>query len=108
VIAALLATKPAAEWCALLEGTDACVAPVLSMREAPQHPHHRARGTFVEIGGIVQPGPTPRFSRTRPELPTAPQPAGQDTAQALADWGIAADRLAELRGARIIADARRD
>jgi len=107
VIAARLATKPAAEWCALLEGTDACVAPVLSMREAPRHPHHLARGTFVEIGGIVQPAPAPRFSRTSPDLPTPPQPAGQDTVEALADWGIAADRLAELRQADIIADARR-
>ncbi|MBO0753873.1 MAG: CoA transferase, partial [Bradyrhizobiaceae bacterium] len=67
-IAARLAQKTADEWCALLEGTDACVAPVLSMAEAPAHPHHVARQTFVDIGGVVQPAPAPRFGRTRPDL----------------------------------------
>ena len=57
-------TKTRDEWCALLEGTNTCFAPVLSMDEAPKHPHHVARGTFVEIDGVVQPAPAPRFSRT--------------------------------------------
>jgi len=102
VIAEKLATRSAAEWCRLLEGTDACVAPVLSIAEAPGHPHHRARGTFVEIGGVVQPAPAPRFSRTRPELPTPPEPHGHSTEQALADWGIEAARIARLRETGVI------
>ena len=102
IIAARLATKPAAEWGRLLDGTDACVAPVLSMTEAPQHPHHRARGTFVEIDGVVQPAPAPRFSRTKPDLPTPPEPAGSSTESALAAWGIDAGRIARLRAAGAI------
>lgn len=102
VIAARLATKPAAEWCSLLERTDACVAPVLSMAEAPQHPHHRARATFVEIDGVVQPAPAPRFSRTKPDLPTPPEPAGHSTETALAEWGIAPARIARLRETGVI------
>src|SRR6516162_2580102 len=76
------------EWCDLLEGTDACFAPVLTTEEAPQHPHNAARRTYVEIDGIVQPAPAPRFSRTVPELPTPPQPpAGLEEADAiLGDW----------------------
>ena len=102
VIAERLATRPAAEWCRLLEGTDACVAPVLSMAEAPDHPHHRARGTFVEIDGVVQPAPAPRFSRSKPELPTAPEPHGHGTERALAEWGIEGARIVRLREAGVI------
>ncbi len=102
VIAARLATKPAAEWCRLLEGTDACVAPVLSIGEAPGHPHHRARGTFVEIDGIAQPAPAPRFSRTKPERPTPPEPHGHGTERALSDWGIDPQRIRRLREAGVI------
>jgi alpha-methylacyl-CoA racemase len=72
------------EWCALLEGTDACFAPVLSMAEAPQHPHLRARETFVDIDGVVQPAPAPRFSRTVPDVPTAPEEP--DPGHALQAW----------------------
>jgi len=61
-LAALFASRPRDQWCALLEGTDACVAPILSLADAPRHPHNRARGTFVERDGIVQPAPAPRFS----------------------------------------------
>jgi crotonobetainyl-CoA:carnitine CoA-transferase CaiB-like acyl-CoA transferase len=83
----LFKTRTRAEWCALLEGTDACFAPVLTTDEATRHPHNRARGTYVEIDGIVQPGPAPRFSRTRPELPISPQPTGPEQAElALAPW----------------------
>lgn len=74
-------------WCDLLEGTDACFAPVLSMAEAPQHPHMQAREAFVDVGGTVQPAPAPRFSRT---IPKAPQPAMEinaaNTDAALAEW----------------------
>jgi len=87
-LAALFKTRTRDEWCAVLEGTDACFAPVLTTDEAPEHPHNKMRQTFVEIDGIVQPAPAPRFSRTVPDLPTPPQPpSGLDEAEAiLADW----------------------
>ena len=83
--AAIFATKTRDEWTRLLEGTDACVAPVLSLAEAPEHPHLRARGSFVEVDGVRQPAPAPRFSRT----PSAIQAsvANQDIAALLTDWG---------------------
>ncbi len=85
--AELFRTRTRDEWCALLEGTDACFAPVLTTDEAPDHPHNRARGTYVEIDGVVQPAPAPRFSRTIPDLPIPPQPSGPEQAEtALAGW----------------------
>lgn len=96
MLAAKIRERTRAEWCALLEGTDACAAPVLSMTEAPHHPHNAARGSFLEVDGIVQPGPAPRFSGTPAALPRAPEPAGASTRAALADWGIAADRIEAL------------
>jgi alpha-methylacyl-CoA racemase len=96
-VAALMRTKTRDEWCALLEGTDACFAPVLDPGEAPEHLHLRERGTFTEVGGVVQPAPAPRFSRT-PGAVTAPPPApGEHTGEALADWGFAPDEIAALR-----------
>jgi alpha-methylacyl-CoA racemase len=87
-LAELFKTRTCAEWCALLEGTDACFAPVLTTDEAAAHPHNRERGTYVETGGITQPAPAPRFSRTRPELPTPPQEnaTGDAAAAALVGW----------------------
>jgi alpha-methylacyl-CoA racemase len=88
-------TRTRDEWCALLEGSDACFAPVLSMAEAPSHPHNRARGVFTELDGVVQPGPAPRFSRTPLGVPTPPEPSGAaDLARVLADWGIDAAEVA--------------
>jgi alpha-methylacyl-CoA racemase len=75
---------------------------VLEPGEAPDHPHNRERGTFVEIGGVVQPAPAPRFSRTRPDLPSPPPRVGDDTDAALADWGLAAAEVAALREAQAI------
>ncbi|MBK4739079.1 CaiB/BaiF CoA transferase family protein [Noviherbaspirillum pedocola] len=80
--------KTQAEWCALLEGTDACFAPVLDLDEAPQHPHNIARNTFFERDGVVQPSPAPRFSRTAAEVGLPSPYAGEHTAEALADWGV--------------------
>lgn len=93
------------EWCALLEGSDACFAPVLSLGEAPKHPHNRARRTFVEVDGIVQPAPAPRFSRTKPAMPTPPDVPGQSTASALAQWGFAASEIARLGEAGVFGRA---
>lgn len=85
-LAALFLTRSRDEWCALFEGSDACVAPVLSMDEAPEHPHNVARGTFVEIDGRVQPAPAPRFSRDVPARPRSAPRLGEGGAEALAEW----------------------
>jgi alpha-methylacyl-CoA racemase len=92
----LFKTRSRDAWCALLEGTDACFAPVLTMDEAPHHPHNIARGTFVEVDGVIQPGPAPRFSRTPSAQPTPPQALGEGTRSALAAWGIPGERIAAL------------
>lgn len=81
-------TKTRAEWCELLEGTDACFAPVLTMEEAAEHPHLVARGTFVEVEGVTQPAPSPRFSRTQGEVQCPPPWPGQHTDAVLSEWGI--------------------
>jgi crotonobetainyl-CoA:carnitine CoA-transferase CaiB-like acyl-CoA transferase len=86
-LGALFKTRTREEWCRLLEGTDACFAPVLTTDEATRHPHNRARGTYVEVDGIIQPAPAPRFSRTILDLPIPPQPNDPDQVEtALADW----------------------
>jgi alpha-methylacyl-CoA racemase len=85
-IAAVFATRTQAEWTAEFAGSDACVAPVLGLREAPQHPHLAARGTFVEDGGVVQPAPVPRFSRTLGHIDRPPPSPGQHASEVLADW----------------------
>jgi alpha-methylacyl-CoA racemase len=95
-MAELVRTKTRAEWCELMEGTDVCFAPVLTMGEATQHPHNVARSTFVELAGTVQPAPAPRFSRTTPELDLPPAHAGQHTSAVLADWGVAPVRIEAL------------
>ena len=101
-MAALFKTRTRDEWCALLEGSDACFAPVLDPDEAPEHPHNRERGTFTEVGGVVQPAPAPRFSRSVPEIAGPPPGPGQHTAEALSDWGIPADEIAGLRASGAI------
>ena len=101
-LAALFRTRTREEWCELLAGTDACVAPVLALGEAPAHPHNRARGTFVDVGGIVQPAPAPRFSRTPCDPPAPPASPGEHTDQALADWGVPPGEIARLRAAGAI------
>lgn len=100
--AALFATRTREEWCRLLEGTDACFAPVLDMAEAPDHPHNAARKTFVEIDGVTQPAPAPRFSRTVPGKPTAPSSPGQDNEAILRDWGFTAESIETLRAGEVI------
>ena len=102
-LAALLKTKTRDEWCVLLEGSDACFAPVLSLAEAPKHPHNAARETFIEIDGVIQPAPAPRFSLTPGAVQRPPAAAGEHTAEALADWGFAGGEIAALRKAGAIA-----
>jgi alpha-methylacyl-CoA racemase len=98
----LFKTKTRDEWRTLLEDSDACFAPVLTMSEAAEHPHIQARGTIVEYEGILQPAPAPRFSRTPPELRSPPARPGEHTDEALADWGFTPDDLATLRAAGAI------
>jgi alpha-methylacyl-CoA racemase len=85
---AVFKTRSRDEWCELMEGSDVCFAPVLDFQEAPQHPHNKVRGTYIEVGGMTQPAPAPRFSRTKPEVSHAPQRPGSDTDSVLADWEI--------------------
>ncbi|HEX2038137.1 MAG TPA: CaiB/BaiF CoA-transferase family protein [Acidimicrobiales bacterium] len=96
-VAAVFRTKSRDEWCALMEHTDVCFAPVLSLSEAPGHPHNVARGTFTEVADVVQPAPAPRFSRTPGAIARPPAWPGQHTDQALGDWGFSADEIAKLR-----------
>lgn len=103
VLAAHFKTRSSAAWRALLEGTDACFAPVLSLPEAVAHPHNQARGTFVEIGGIVQPSPQPKFSVTQPDIPAPPATdLGFEPEAALAGWSFSAEKIAALRTAGIV------
>jgi crotonobetainyl-CoA:carnitine CoA-transferase CaiB-like acyl-CoA transferase len=99
VLANKFKTRTRAEWCKRLEGTDACFAPVLTMVEAPEHEHLRARETFVEVDGIVQPGPAPRFSRSVPEKPTAPE--APDPERALAGW-LTSETIAKLKAQGVV------
>ena len=96
-------SKTRDEWCEIMEGTDVCFAPVLSMGEAYEHPHNLARGTFVEVAGKLQPGPAPRFSRTPAEISRPPSHAGQHTDETLAEWGFPAEEIARLRERKAIA-----
>jgi alpha-methylacyl-CoA racemase len=89
-LAAIFETRTQAQWCELLEGSDACFAPVLAPLEAPHHPHNHARSTFVDIGGVVQPAPVPRFSATPAALPRAPHTADDGALEQVQRWGIPA------------------
>ncbi len=91
--------RPRAEWLERAEGVDACVAPVLTMVEAAQHPHLRARQTIVDRDGVPQPAPAPRFSATPTELGRPPAVAGEHTEEALLDWGFSAEEIESLRQA---------
>jgi alpha-methylacyl-CoA racemase len=92
----LFRTKPRDAWCARFEGTEVCYAPVLSLSEAPVHAQNRARESFVEVDGVMQPAPLPRFSDTKATIQRGPRPAGFEAAAALGDWGIDATTIAKL------------
>lgn len=97
-LAAIFRTRTRDEWCEVMEGTDVCFAPVLTMSEAIEHPHNIERGTFIEVAGIPQPAPAPRFSRTPGTVQRPPAHVGQHTDEILADWlGADASRIVDLR-----------
>lgn len=101
-LAAIFKTRTRDEWCTALEGTDVCFSPVLSLAEAPAHHHNKARGTFVDVAGNVQPGPAPRFSRTQPDAPQPPPRPGQNSDDSLIDWGLTIEEFARLRERDVI------
>ncbi len=101
-VAAVFATRTRDEWAAVFEGSDACAAPVLSMDEAPLHPHNVARGTFTEVAGVVQPAPSPRFDGTPGAIRRPPPNPGQHGDEALADWGLDPDGIGRLRASGAI------
>jgi alpha-methylacyl-CoA racemase len=88
-----------------MEMTDVCFAPVLTMSEASRHPHNVERGTFIEMNGVTQPAPAPRFSRTVPTVESPPAHAGQHTREVLADWGLSSDRIEVLLDSHAVVDA---
>lgn len=96
---AVFKTKTRDEWCALMEGTDICFAPVLGLDEAMDHPHNKERQTIVEIDGVQQPNVAPRFSGTPSEIQGPPPSVGAHNDEALADWGFSADEIAALKSA---------
>lgn len=91
------------EWCQILEGSDVCFAPVLSIEEAPHHPHAIARDAYVDVKGAMQPSPAPRFSRTRPETPRPTPNVGEHTNEVLQQYGFAAGEVNDLRSAGLVA-----
>jgi len=102
-LAAVIAQRTRDEWCELLEGSDCCFAPVLSLTEAPDHPHNAARDTFGEVAGTVQPNPAPRFSRTPGSIRRPPPHAGQHTDEILLEAGLDSDAIASLRASGAVA-----
>jgi alpha-methylacyl-CoA racemase len=98
-LAGIFRARTRDEWCAVMEMTDVCFAPVLSMTEAPGHPHNVARETFVEVGGAIQPAPAPRYSATKTATPLPAPPVGADTAAILAALGYDEPRIETLKAA---------
>jgi alpha-methylacyl-CoA racemase len=100
-LATAFRSKPREEWQKLFAGSDACFAPVLDMAEAPQHPHNRARNTFVDVEGVMHPAPAPRFSRTQPDTPQPPKGLGAELA-VLEQFGLSRQEIAALSGAGLL------
>ena len=101
--AEIFRTKTRAEWCKIMEGRDVCFAPVLSMSEAPDHPQLKARGTFTEVAGVIQPRPAPRYSRTSPVIPHPPCRPGEHTEEVLKELGFSEEEMWRLRENNTIA-----
>lgn len=107
-LAAIFRTKTRDAWCELLEGTDVCFAPVLSMAEAPEHHHAKARNAFVEINGITQPAPAPRFSRTPGQIQNPPPLPGEHSEDLLRAWGFSEERIQKLIAAGTVVQRAND
>ena len=106
-LAARFAERSRAEWEQLLGTAGSCATPVLSLTEAPRHPHNVARQTFIDVDGITQPAPAPRFSRTPPGAPTSPALPGDQTHALLDELGLDATAIAELEGAGVVAQSKK-
>jgi alpha-methylacyl-CoA racemase len=102
-LAAVIKQKTQAQWCEIMEGTDVCFAPVLSFMDAPAHPANVARNTYIEVDGITQPAPAPRFSRTPSQVRHGGRDSGQDTDAVLAAMGFGEREIADLKQAGAIA-----
>lgn len=102
-MAAMFKSKTRAEWCEILEGTDVCFAPVLSITEAPKHPHNVAREAFVECDGVIHPAPAPRFSRTPSKIQKPASAPGADTDAVLERWGFSADSIQAWKADGVVA-----
>ena len=100
-LAAAIAGKTQGEWCAIMDATDVCFAPVLDLDEAPKHPHNAARQTFVEVAGVIQPAPAPRFSVTPGAIQSPPPAIGAHDREALSDWGFSSGEIDALTGAAL-------
>jgi len=101
-VAALIRTKTREEWCRIMEGSDVCFAPVLSLEEAPKHPHNTRRNAFIKVDGVTQPAPAPRFSRTPGGVEHPPAIPGEHSRQVLRDWGFTSAEVEGLVNARAI------
>ncbi len=95
-------SKTQAEWCDIMEGTDVCFAPVLSIFDAPTHPHNQHRQAFVKVDGVTQPAPAPRFSRTPPEVRSGARRPGEDSETVLRDCGFGAEEIRKLQTKGVI------
>jgi alpha-methylacyl-CoA racemase len=97
-------TKTREEWCEILDGTDTCFSPVLSLDEATQHPHAIERDTYIKVNGITQPAPAPRFNRTQSQIQSPPPSPGKDTAETLGIWGFNESEIKKLKENKVIGD----
>ena len=95
-LAGIFKTRTRDEWCDIMAGGEICFAPVLGLDEVGTHPHNAARASFIEVDGVVQPAPAPRFSRTTPECQQAPPRDGEHTREALENWGFAKAEIQSL------------
>lgn len=101
-LAAVIAQKDRHEWEEIFEGSDGCVAPVLSMAEAVDHPHNKARATFIDVDGMTQPAPAPRFSKTKADVPNPPSNPGADSVEVLKSWGFGDKHIATLLENKVV------
>ena len=104
-IAEVFRTKTRDEWCSIMEATDVCFAPVLTMSEAARHPHNVERNMIIDIAGVKQPAPAPRFSRTVAQVAGPPAHPGQHSREILADWGFASSEIDRLIASGAVVDA---